>query len=726
MSYDYHPKKSRAKRKFFKEFLLLGISLSVVLFALLIVWISTIQLPDFNNFENRYVANSTKIYDRTGKIVLYNIHDNIKRTEVPLSEMSLFVQQATISIEDAHFYEHYGFRPTSFIRAALANVISGGYSQGGSTIDQQVVKNALLTREKTISRKVKEIILSLKLDKELPKDTILQIYLNESPYGGTIYGVEEASLTYFGKHAKDVTLNEAAYLAALPQSPTYYSPYGKHVDALEKRKNLVLQRMFELGYITSEQKKVAQEEVITFERDLSNSGKALHFVMYVREYLEGKYGDDVVQNGGLKVITTIDYDKQKQMEEIVKEGALLNEKKFKAKNAALIAIDPKNGQILSMVGSRDFFDTEIPGQFNITTALRQPGSSIKPIVYAAAFALGYTPETVLFDVPTQFSTLCDAYGKPLRGTDDSVCYMPGNYDDLFRGPITLRNALAQSLNIPAVKLLYLTGLRNAVTLAQAMGLSTINDPSRYGLSMVLGGGEITLLELTNAYGVFANNGVYNKPQGILEVRDADNTIIEKFSNDEKEVLSPSVTALISNVLSDQVAKVPAYGANSPLSFGERPVASKTGTTNDFRDVWVIGYTPSVVVGMWGGNNDNTPIDKKVAGLVLAPIWHKAMAVAIGTSSVEYFPDPLPNTSSKPILRGSYCSSNGVHTILASVVKDNPDGDYPNNPTNDSQYYLWETGIQNWLSKNSVPCQSVQDNQTTPTGVEIATTTTTVN
>lgn len=727
MSTDHYTRKTRAKNKFFKELLLLGLSLSVILFALFIVWISTIQLPDFNNFENRYIANSTKIYDRTGKIVLYNIHDNIKRTEVPLSEMSIFVQQATIAIEDAHFYEHFGFRPTSFIRAALANVISGGYSQGGSTLDQQVVKNALLTREKTITRKLKEIILSIKLDRELPKDTILQIYLNESPYGGTIYGVEEASLTYFNKHAKDITLTEASYLAALPQSPTYYSPYGKHVDILEKRKNLVLQRMFELGYITSAEKNASQNETVTFERDLSNSGKALHFVMYIREYLVEKYGEDVVQNGGLKVITTIDYDMQKKLEEIVKEGALINEKKFKARNAAAIASDPRTGQILSMVGSRDFFDTEIPGQYNITTALRQPGSSIKPIVYAAAFALGYTPETVFFDVPTQFSTLCDAYGKPLKeGTDKSVCYMPENYDGISRGPISLRNALAQSLNIPAVKILYLTGLKNAVALAQAMGLSTINDPSRYGLSMVLGGGEITLLELTNAYGVFANNGIYHKPQGILEVRDSDNTLLEKFSSEEKEVLSPAVTSLISSVLSDQTAKIAAYGANSPFYFGERPVASKTGTTNDYRDVWIIGYTPSVVIGMWGGNNDNTSIDKKVAGLVLAPIWRKAMSTAIGTSSVEYFPDPLPNTSSKPILRGSYCGTSGVHTILASVIKDNPDGEYPSNPTNDSQYDLWETGIQNWLSQNSVPCQTMQPTTSPQTtdgmNVEIATTT----
>lgn len=703
MSTHHSVRRTHLKRKLFRELFFSLISIGIIITAILIAWIATLSLPDFNNFENRSISNSTKIYDRTGKIVLYNIHDNVRRTEIPLSEISPYIKQATISIEDAHFYEHYGFRPTSFIRAMLANLVSGGYSQGGSTIDQQVVKNALLTREKTITRKLKEIILSIKLDREVPKDTILQIYLNESPYGGTLYGVEEASMSYFNKHAKDVTLTEAAYLAALPQSPTYYSPYGKHTDDLEKRKNLVLERMYELGYITEAEKNNSQKEKVVFEKDVSNSGKALHFVMYVREYLEQKYGVDAVQNGGLKVVTTIDYNLQKQMEDIVKEGALENTKKYNATNAALVAIDPKTGQILSMVGSRDFFDKEIPGQYNVATASRQPGSSIKPIIYAEAFNLGYTPETVLFDVPTQFSSLCDAYGKPLKGDDDSVCYMPENYDGNFRGPISLRDALAQSINVPAVKLLYLTGIKNAISLAQSMGLSTISDPDRYGLSLVLGGGEVTLLELTNAYGVFANNGVYNKPQGILEVRDQENTVLEKFRTQSTEVLPESVTSLISSVLSDKVAKIPAYGSDSPLYFGERPVASKTGTTNDYRDVWVIGYTPSVVVGMWGGNNDNTPINKKVAGLVLAPIWHKAVVAAVATSSVEYFPDPLPNTSSKSILKGNYCGSDGVHTVLSYVIKDNPNGPSPVFPSQDSQYNLWETGIQNWLSKHPGFC-----------------------
>lgn len=696
MQENHNRRKKSFLRKILRDSFFIIISFGIIGLALLTGWIATLNLPDFNNFENRDISNSTKIYDRTGKIVLYNIHDSVRRTEIPFEEMSPYIKQATISIEDAHFYEHHGFRPTSFARAMLANLKSGGFSQGGSTIDQQVIKNALLTRDKTVTRKLKEIVLSLKLDAQVPKDTILQMYLNESPYGGNLYGVEEASVSYFNKHAKDITLAEAAYLAALPQSPTYLSPYGKNRAQLDKRKNLVLQRMQGLGYITEIEKVVAQNEIVNFDNDVSSSGKALHFVMYIREYLEQKYGADVVENGGLKVITTLDYNLQKQMEDIVKEGALSNAEKFKATNAGLVAIDPRTGQIISMVGSRDFFDKKIDGQYNIATASRQPGSSFKPIVYAAAFREGYTPETVLFDVPTQFSTRCDAYGNPNPGANKDDCYMPENYDGRFRGPISLRDSLAQSLNIPAVKLLYLTGIDTAVKLAQDMGLSTITNPSHYGLSLVLGGGEITLLELTNAYGVFANNGIYSKPQGIIEVRDSSGDLLEKFSPSQTEVLPETVTSLISSVLSDNEAKIPAYGANTPLFFGDRPVASKTGTTNDYRDTWVIGYTPSFVVGMWAGNNDNSPIDKKVAGYVLAPIWHKALAAAIATSSIEYFPDPIPNTSQKAILRGQYCSPDGIHEILRYAIKDNPDGPFPNNPVDDSQYNLWETSLQNWL------------------------------
>lgn len=698
-----HKKKTRWMKRLLTDLVLSFIALGIFVFSAMLIWVSTIDLPDFNNFENRSVSNSTKIYDRTGKIVLYNIHDNVRRTEIPLEEISPYIRQATISIEDSHFYKHEGIRILSILRATIANLKNAGFSQGGSTITQQVVKNSLLTREKTITRKLKEIVLSLKLDAELPKDSILSIYLNENPYGGTIYGVEEASLSYFNKHSKDVTIAEAAYLAAMPQAPTYFSPYGKHRTELDKRKNLVIEKMFELGYINEKEKISAQNEVVNFYSQETNGGKALHFVFYVREYLEEKYGKDAVENGGLKVITTLDYSLQKDMEEVVKKGAFENEKKFKASNAALVASNPRTGEILSMVGSRDFFDTKISGQYNVTTALRQPGSSFKPIVYAAAMEQGYTPETVLFDSETQFSTACDAYGKPFGNASTSVCYSPENYDGIFRGPVSLRNALAQSLNVPAVKLLYLVGINTAIKTAQAMGLSTITDPSRYGLSLVLGGGEVTLVELVNAYGVFANNGIYSKPISVLEVDDNDGSILEKNTPSQTSVLSENTTSLISSILSDTEAKIPAYGANSKLFFGDRPVASKTGTTNDYKDVWIIGYTPSIVVGMWAGNNDNTPIDKKVAGMVIVPVWRNAMDIILKDKPIEYFPDPIPNTSTKPILRGIWCENGSVHTILRSVIKNDPNGPYPSNPYNDSQYNLWETSIQLWLQNHSNSC-----------------------
>lgn len=709
-----HKRRNSLLKHFFINAFLIGASLCIILGSAAVFWVSTLDLPDFNNFENRNVANSTKIYDRTGKIVLYDVFKNVKRTEVPIEEISPYIRQATISIEDAHFYEHYGFRPQSFIRAAIANSLSGSYSQGGSTITQQVIKNALLTREKSISRKLKEIVLAIKLDHQLPKDEILSIYLNESPYGGTIYGVEEASETYFGKHAKDVSITEAAYLAALPQSPTYYSPYGSHRDALEKRKNTVLMRMHELGYITEDEMTKSEQEVIAFTSPNISDGTGLHFVFYVRDYLEQKYGEDAVLNGGLRVITTLDYNLQKNLEDIVKVGALDNAKVNNASNSALVAIDPRTGQILSMVGSRDFFDKTIDGQFNVATAPRQPGSSFKPIVYSAAFIKGFTPETVLFDVKTQFNSRCDAYGNPLGNAKKTDCYMPENYDSLFRGPVSLREALSQSLNIPAVKLLYLVGIDNAITLAQKMGLSTITDPARYGLSLVLGGGEVTLLELTNAYGVFASNGIYNKPNPILEVRDADNVVLESYTPNQTQVLPENVTALISNVLSDDVARTPSYGAHSNLYFADRPVAVKTGTTNDYRDLWVVGYTPSIVIGIWAGNNDNTSVKKKVAGQILAPIWHKAMAAALTNTPVEYFPEPLPNTSTKPILRGEYCSNLPIKTILTYVDKNDPAGPAPSDPTNDPQYYLWQTGIDNYLKTHPLCGQITMPIETTTT------------
>lgn len=703
---DHHHGKKKKKKlfSFLKGLLFVLFSLGFLLIAGFFIWVSRLDIPDFSTFENRQVSNSTKIYDRTGKIVLYDLYQNVRRTNVDFDKISPYIKNATVAIEDGDFYTHNGFRPLSFLRATYINITTGGYTQGGSTITQQVVKNSLLTRQKSISRKLKEIILAIKLDKTLSKDSILEIYLNENPYGGTIYGVQEAAESYFGKTSTNVSITESAYIAALPQAPTYYSPYGQHRDMLEKRKNLVLDKMYEKGFISKEEKEKSQEENILFKPQRGNDMIGLHFVFSVREYLEEKYGKDVVLNGGLRVITTLDYDLQKKLETLVKDETFSSLLKNKATNAGLVALDPKSGQILAMVGSRNFFDTDIDGQYNITLASRQPGSSFKPIVYAAAFEKGYTPETVLFDVKTEFSSLCDAEGNPLNPNKkaSSVCYSPNNYDNAFRGPISLRNSLAQSLNIPSVKVLYLTGINKAISLANKMGLSTINDPNRYGLSLVLGGGEVTLFDMVSAYGVFANNGIYTKPLSILSVKEVTGEINESFQTTKKSVLSENTTSLITSILSDNVARTPSYGAASALYFKNRPVAVKTGTTNDYRDLWVIGYTPSLVLGMWAGNNDNSPVEKKVSGALLAPIWHKAMNIALEGKEIEYFKDPIPNTSTKPILRGDYCNNGNPDTILGQLNKDNPTSDTI--PTeldkqNESQYLLWKIPVMNYINEN---------------------------
>lgn len=707
-SHSHHGVHKKKKRNLFftlfKHLFLLGFSITLLVITGFFIWISTLDIPDFSSFENRQISNSTKIYDRSGKVVLYDLYQNVRRTNVDFTKISPYIKNATVAIEDSEFYTHNGFRPLSFLRAAYINATTGAYTQGGSTITQQVVKNALLTREKSVSRKLKEIVLAIKLDKTLSKDSILEIYLNENPYGGTIYGVQEAAEAYFGKTVETVSLTEAAYIAALPQSPTYYSPYGQHRSELEKRKNLVLEQMYKKGFISKVEEESSQKENVTFKPLRGNDMVGLHFVFYVRELLEQKYGKDVVLNGGLRVITTLDYDLQKKLETLVKEETFNSLLKNKATNAALVALDPKTGEVLAMVGSRNFFDPDIDGQFNITLANRQPGSSFKPIVYAAAFEKGYTPETMLFDVKTEFSSLCDVFGKPLnpKKSAKNVCYSPDNYDNAFRGPISLRNALAQSLNIPSVKLLYLTGMNTAITLANKMGLSTINDPARYGLSLVLGGGEVSLFDMASAYGVFANNGVYTKPRSIISVKDVSGDISDTTDIVQKTVLSENTTELISSILSDNIARTPSYGANSALYFKDRDVAVKTGTTNDYRDLWVMGYTPSLVIGMWAGNNNNSPVEKKVSGALLAPIWRKAMNIALADKNPEFFKEPTPNNATKLVLKGDYCNEGKPDTILGLLDKDSPLGvSIPLIPENDPQYLLWKSPEMAYLVEHSL-------------------------
>ncbi len=690
----------------------------------LLIWVSTFQIPSIQAFQDRKITQSTKIYDNTGKILLYDVFQNTKRTVVDFEQISQNIKDATLSIEDKDFYTHHGIKPKSLLRALLVDISSFSLSQGGSTITQQVVKKSILVDDKTPTRKIKELVLSLKLEKVLTKDEIFNMYLNEIPYGGNIYGIEEASEDYFGIPASDVSIAQAAYLASIPQAPTHYSPYGKYVPDLEKRKNVVLKEMYNDKKITKEQYNTALAEKVVFLPKSEKGIKSPHFVMFVKDYLEQKYGEDVLISGGLKVTTTLNYSLQEKAEEIAKKYALENKKNFNGSNDAFVAIEPKTGGILTMVGSRDYFDKEIDGQFNVTTAHRQPGSTFKPFVYAESFIKGYTPETVLFDVETQFSTKC----TPDNMTSTNECYSPGNYDDKFRGPMTLRDALAQSINVPSVKILYLAGIRDSIKLAESMGIQSLGDANQYGLTLVLGGGEVSLLDMTSAYGVFATEGVRSAYTSIIKVEDSNGKVLEEIKSDSSQVLDPEVARKISDILSDNVARAPLYGTNSAVYFGGRDVAVKTGTTNNYKDAWIIGYTPSVVVGTWAGNNDNTSMAKKVSGLIVAPMWRAFMDEVLKTVPIEEFTKPIMEDSYdlKPVLRGKWQGgisnitqstiqdpnipyngiqevlSGGVHSILYWINKDNPRGPTPTNTENDSQFKNWEYGVQKWLQANGTP------------------------
>ena len=703
----------RSKIPHWVEFGVLGL-VALVLFIVGagIVWASFVPIPSISDFRNREVSQSTKIYDRTGNIVLYDVHGAEQRTSVPLTAISPYIQEASIAIEDPTFYQNAGFRPVSFLRALLADLLKGSYAQGGSTITQQVVKNALLSQSKTITRKLEEIILALRLTKVYTKDQILNTYLNESPYGGTIYGVEAASQYFFGVGANSVDLAQAAYIAGLPQAPTYYSPYGDHRAALDARKNTILLKMKALGYITTDEYTAAVAEKVQFKTEGENGIKAPWFVFYIREYLEQKYGVDAVNNGGLRVITTLDNDLEQQAENIITTDAPGMAKNFNASNTGVVVIDPKTGQILAMVGSSDYFNNAIQGQVNVALASRQPGSSFKPFVYVTAFEKGYTPDTVVFDLQTQFSTAC----SPQDVTNNtSPCYSPQNYDGIFHGPLTLRNAIAISDNVASIKTLYLAGIQSSLDTAKSLGITTLGDPSQYGLTLVLGGGEVNLLQMTSAYGVFANDGVKNPPTGILKVLDGSGTVLEEYQSQPTRVLDPQIAREINNVLSDNVARSPEFGSNSPLQFSGYTVADKTGTTDNSRDAWVIGYTPSIVVGEWAGNNDNTPMVKKIAAFIVAPTWHKILSYALQkySSTSDTFPDPAPNPNADslpPVLTGNWNTdpSRGVHDILYWVKKDNP-LITATNPARDPQFAYWEYPVELWS-------QTGQTGSTSTTGI----------
>lgn len=711
-------------RKNWKEMLIdllvFGFAAFIITTAGILIWVSTLEIPDLSAFEERRILQSTKIYDRTGETLLYDLNQDVKRTVIPFSDMSRHIKNATVAIEDDQFYNHIGIRPMAILRSLVTNIQTGKGAfggAGGSTITQQVIKNSILDRDKKISRKVKEAILSIKLERILSKEQILETYLNESPYGGTIYGVEEASRAFFGKSASEITLAEAAYLAAIPQAPTYFSPYGNNRAELDKRQQLVLERMRLNGFITIEEYEEAKNVEVEFQPQAVSGIRAPHFVMYIIEQLAEKYGEEAMAEQGFKITTTLNWELQKEAERIVAEKAASNTVKFSASNAGLIATDPQTGDLLVMVGSRDYFSEEVDGNFNITLSPRQPGSSIKPFVYANAFRKGYLPATVLFDVATQFSPLCDAWST----SSESPCYAPNNYNHKFVGPISMRNALAQSLNIPAVKTLYLAGLKDTLKFMADMGLSTLNDPDRFGLTLVLGGGEVRLLDMTYAYGVFANGGTKTEPRTILKIEDNHGNTIEEPEVHSTRVLDANVAYMISDILSDNVARTPLWGNYSAVNFGNRDVAVKSGSTNNLRDAWIMGYAPNLAVGAWVGNNDNSPMGGGLSGLITTPMWRAFMDVALPTIEEQSFPQPQYVTEGvKPVIRGEYLNTaqllevlqnqasgtaqtndigslySNIHSILHYVKRSDPLGPAPVNPNaTDDQYTNWEYGVQKW-------------------------------
>ncbi|MBI2635091.1 MAG: penicillin-binding protein [Parcubacteria group bacterium] len=721
---------------------IISLFVAIVLFISVFFYYSRF-LPDPNAWQNRRIVQSTKIYDHENKVLLYEIHGEEKRTVIPFDQIPQIVKDATIAAEDTDFYKHSGINFRGIFRAVLADIKGNKITEGGSSITQQLIKNTYLTSERTFSRKIKEIILAVALERKYSKNEILDFYLNQIPYGSNAYGIEAASLTYFNKPAKELNLAEAAYLTALPKAPSYYSPYGTHANELKSRANYILSRMQDLKHVSDEDFEKAKKTTVNFVAQ-KTSIVAPHFVMFIREYLNDKYGEDFVEKGGLKVTTTLNLSFQEIAEKAVEEGAKRNEV-YNTKNAALVAIDPKTGQILAMVGSKNYWGEPEPKncepgkscQFepnvNLATSLRQPGSSFKPFVYATAINNGFTPDTVIWDVPTEFNPLCSWNGIAEPGIDQQTCYHPKNYDGRFRGPVTLKQALSNSLNLPSVKVLYLAGMNDSISTAESMGITTLKDRSRYGLSLVLGSAEVKLLEMVSAFGVFSQEGVKHNPTGIIKVEDGNGRILEEYKNDGQKVMNEQVARTINDILSDNNARAPMFGLYSPLSLGERKVAAKTGTTQDpteetkARDAWIVGYTPSLAVGVWAGNNNNTPIEKGGAGVMAAgPIWNEFMVQALKDTPMESFTKPNPIITEKPILNGQYQISTKlkvnktsgllatektpanlieersfteIHEILYWVNKNDPQGNTYPNIENDSQYKNWENSLQNWLKNN---------------------------
>jgi len=630
---------------------------------------------------------STQIYDRHGKI-LYTLYSDRNQTFVPLEKIPKHMQEATIAIEDKDFYHHGAVDMRGIARALYANMFHKQILQGGSTLTQQLVKNSLLTPERTVERKIKEILLSFTAELTYSKKQILEMYLNQVPYGGTAYGAEAAAQTFFGKHVNDLTIAEQAYLAGLPEAPSTFSPFGSHPELGKKRQEEVLGKMKAQGYISTKEFDQAMQQKLVFEK-ISNPIKAPHFVFYVRDLLEKKYGTQVVEQGGLKVQTSLDLNVQEFADQTV-ASEVAKVAQYHVGNGGALITQPGTGEILAMVGSKNYFDPE-HGNVNIALAHLQPGSSIKPINYAVGLLNGYSASTPFADHEICFP---DPSHKP---------YCPHNYDNKFHGMVSMRQSLANSYNIPAVEMLKLNGLDAMIATASAMGISTFTDPSQYGLSLTLGGGEVTMTDMATAFGVFANQGYRIDLHPILKVTDRKGDVLEEYIPPKspifgKKVLPSSVTFIISDILADNRARVPAFGPHSALEIPNQHVSVKTGTTNDYRDNWTIGYTPSYLVAVWVGNNDHSPMSGIVSGVTgAAPIWQKLMEnLLIGKK--QEIPQKPPDVTGKHICQTNVVGPTDQPQQQCNGAFEYTINDIPQKKSNIIQKKVWIDTQTNDLAK----------------------------
>ena len=612
--------------------------LGIIVFLVMFFWFSK-DLPQPGEVIRRE-GYSSKIYDRNGEL-LYDLFQEERRQPSKAEEIPAVLKNATVAIEDRDFYKHSGFDFLTIIRIPY-NLIFRKRVVGGSTLTQQLVKNALLTNERTIVRKFKELVLAIQIERKFSKDEILTMYLNEAPYGGNIWGVATAVETYFAKPMSELTIVESAFLAGLPQRPSVYSPYSTRLDEngepyWKMRTRTVLKAMKDNAYITNEEYEQALKDIdsLTFNRTI-NEIKAPHFVFYVQNQLEEMFGEELLLKGGLTVTTTLDWELQELAQTVVTEE-VEDVARYDISNGAALAMQPQTGEILAMVGSKDYFDEAIGGQFNVAVdGLRQPGSAIKPITYLGMIKRGFTPATMIMDVPTTFA----------RNEQDKP-YTPKNYDGQFRGPVSLRQSLGSSLNIPAVKSLATVGLEEFLTLAYEMGIETfeptVDNLQRFGLALTLGGGEVYMLDLASAYSIFANGGLKVEPIAILKVTDSDGKVLfEHKQTQGKRVIEEGEAFLINHILSDNNARLLAFGPNSLLNTG-RPIAVKTGTTNDMKDNWTIGWSREILVASWVGNNDNSSMSYVASGITGAsPIWRR---IILGSLDMGYAaPDwQIPDT-----------------------------------------------------------------------------------